>query len=124
MGSVGDVKPCGHIVSYDRSAGVGLIRPAPETGAPDVAQKASKSPQEQAVGGELLLFHEEDRLNPSSWMPTEGMPVSYEETGRTEDVYRVVTNVVQVLGDVPDAANAPEGTVVLEPNDPASQAAY
>jgi hypothetical protein len=120
---VGDVKPCGYIVSYDRSAGVGLIRPAAETG-PDVAGKASKSPQEQAVGGELLLFHEEDRLDPTNWMPTEGTPVSYEETGRKEDVYRVVAKVVQVRADVPEQDKAPEGTVVLEPNDPASQAAY
>jgi hypothetical protein len=120
---VGDVKPCGYIASYDRSAGVGLIRPdTSET--EDVAQKASKSPREQAVGGDLLLFHEKDRLDPTSWMPTEGTPVSYEETGRTEDVYRVVTKVVQVRGDVPEPANAPEGTVVLKADDPASQAAY
>jgi hypothetical protein len=57
-------------------------------------------------------------------MPEVGLPVSYERTDRTEDVYQVVEKVAPMQPDVPDAAHAPPGSVVLEADDPASQAAY
>lgn len=112
--------PCGNIVSYNPSAGFGFIRPerAP-------APKASGTPQDQAVDEDLVLFHDEARVDAGSWRPCEGLRVSYEHTDRREDLYLVVHDVAP--STVEPSANPPIGTMTLDGEGPASyssEAAY
>jgi len=112
--------PTGNIVSYNPSAGFGFIRPerAP-------AQTPGGTPQDQAVDADLVLFHDEARVEPASWRPCEGLRVRYEDAGRREDLYVVVHDVAPET--VEPSANPPEGTMTLDDESPASyssEAAY
>jgi hypothetical protein len=108
--------PDGYIVSHNPSGGFGFIRP--EKAETDAGVTATKTPQDQAADGDLVLFHDGDRVNPGAWLPVEGLPVCYELTDRHEDLYRVVVNVEPNVCDGTEQVD--EGTMRLDADDPAS----